>query len=349
PQILRGVQIGDLQEMTIEVPTPDAGETSSLYVLAGLPDRCHRHRPDWVRVAVNGRFVEVPELEQTILGAFRKTLPRDRHPVCLLHLQVPPAQIDWNRHPAKAEIYLHHLSHWQTHIVEAIDRVLRLKPESLSESLYSERVGKLLKTAESQGGYHVDREIQPSSDATPLSSVRAIAQVHNRYILAEHPAGLWLVEQHIAHERVLYEQVCDRWQLISLEPAIILNRLSTAQLEQLQRLGLDVEPFGEQIWAIRTAPALLAQRDDCAEALTELSLGGDLQSAQVATACRSAIRNGTPLSLTEMQTLLDQWQQTRHPRTCPHGRPIHLSLEETTLARFFRRHWVIGKSHGIET
>jgi len=348
PQILRGVQIGDLQETTIEVPIPESGETSSLYVLAGLPDRCHRHRPDWVRVAINGRFVEVPELEQTILGAFRKTLPRDRHPVCLLHLQVPPAQIDWNRHPAKAEIYLHHLSHWQTHIVGAIDRVLRLKPESLSESLYSERVGKLLKTAESEGGYHVDREIQLSSDAAPLSSVRAIAQVHNRYILAEHPAGLWLVEQHIAHERVLYEQVCDRWQLIPLEPAIILNRLSTAQLEQLQRLGLDVEPFGEQIWAIRTAPALLAQRDDCAEALTELSLGGDLQSAQVATACRSAIRNGTPLSLTEMQTLLDQWQQTRHPRTCPHGRPIHLSLEETTLARFFRRHWVIGKSHGIE-
>lgn len=348
PQILRGVQIGDLQETTIEVPIPESGETSSLYVLAGLPDRCHRHRPDWVRVAINGRFVEVPELEQTILGAFRKTLPRDRHPVCLLHLQVPPAQIDWNRHPAKAEIYLHHLSHWQTHIVEAVDRVLRLKPESLSESLYSERVGKLLKAAESEGGYHVDREIQLSSDAAPLSSVRAIAQVHNRYILAEHPAGLWLVEQHIAHERVLYEQVCDRWQLIPLEPAIILNRLSTAQLEQLQRLGLDVEPFGEQIWAIRTAPALLAQRDDCAEALTELSLGGDLQSAQVATACRSAIRNGTPLSLTEMQTLLDQWQQTRHPRTCPHGRPIHLSLEETTLARFFRRHWVIGKSHGIE-
>lgn len=180
PQILRGVQIGDLQEMTIEVPIPESGETSSLYVLAGLPDRCHRHRPDWVRVAINGRFVEVPELEQTILGAFRKTLPRDRHPVCLLHLQVPPAQIDWNRHPAKAEIYLHHLSHWQTHIVGAIDRVLRLKPESLSESLYSERVGKLLKTAESEGGYHVDREIQLSSDAAPLSSVRAIAQVHNR-------------------------------------------------------------------------------------------------------------------------------------------------------------------------
>ena len=352
PQILRGVQIGDLQETTLEVPTPEKTDSSSVYVLLGLPDRCHRHRPDWVRVAINGRFVDIPELEQTILGAFRKTLPRERHPVCIVHLQVPPAHIDWNRHPAKAEIYLHHLSQWQMHIAEAIEQTLQLKPESLSEGLYSERVGKLLKTAESEGGYTVDREIQPvqpqSDRSASLSSVRAIAQVHNRYILAEHPAGMWLVEQHIAHERVLYEQLCDRWQLVTLEPAIILNHLSTAQLEQLERLGLDIEPFGEQLWAIRTAPAMLVDRDDLAEALIELSLGGDLQSAQVATACRSAIRNGTPLSLNEMQTLLDQWQQTRSPRTCPHGRPIHLSLEETSLARFFRRHWVIGKSHGIE-
>ena len=167
------------------------------------------------------------------------------------------------------------------------------------------------------------------------------------YILAEHPAGMWLVEQHIAHERVLYEQLCDRWQLIPLEPPAILNNLSFAQLSQLQRLDFEVEPFGEQMWAIRNAPAMLQQREDCANALLELSLGGDLQAAQVATACRCAIRNGTPLSLEEMQTLLDRWQRTRNPRTCPHGRPIYLSLEESALSRFFRRHWVVGKSHGI--
>lgn len=146
---------------------------------------------------------------------------------------------------------------------------------------------------------------------------------------------------------MLYEQLCDRWQLVTLEPAVILHQLSVAQVEQLQRLELDVEPFGETVWMVRSAPAALAQRDDCSEALLELSLGGDLQTAQVATACRSAIRNGTPLTLHDMQTLLNQWQQTRNPRTCPHGRPICLTLEESSLSRFFRRHWVIGKSHGI--
>src|SRR5579883_612521 len=351
PQILRDVQLEDLQELTIVVPNQGQG---NIYLLLGLPDRCHRHRPDWIRVALNGRLVQIPELEQTILASFRRTLPRDRFPVVMVHLQVPPDQIDWNRHPAKSEVYLRHLDHWREQVASAIAQALRLSPMPLSDAFYSQRVGTLLKTAEAEGGYSFDaslasgvQDVQNSCDPAALPSVRALAQVHNTYILAEHPAGVWLVEQHIAHERVLYEQLCDRWQIVPLAPALILNQLTSPQVEQLQRLGLEVEPFGEAVWMVRSAPALLAERTDCSDALLELSLGGDLQAAQVATACRSAIRNGTPLTLPEMQTLLNQWQRTRNPRTCPHGRPICLTLEETALSRFFRRHWVIGKSHGI--
>jgi DNA mismatch repair protein MutL len=318
----------------------------------------------------------MPALEQAILAAFHRTLPRDRFPVCLAHFHIPPDQIDWNRHPAKSEVYLHSLDYWKGQLTAAIDQTLRLSSASLADTLYSDRAGQVLKAAESGGRYHPNRmqPLEASSQAekpenrgaeeygreageagtTPLSSLlsplpylKAIAQVHNMYILAEHATGVWLIEQHIAHERVLYEQLCDRWQVVPLESPIVLNQLASGQVEQLQRLGLEVEPFGEQVWVVRSAPALLSQREDCADALIELSLGGDLQTAQVATACRSAIRNGTPLTLEEMQTLLNQWQQTRHPHTCPHGRPICLMLEESSLSRFFRRHWVIGKSHGI--
>ena len=306
---------------------------------------------------MNGRLVNLPEIEQTILAAFRRTLPRDRYPVCFVHLQVPPAQIDWNRHPAKSEIYLHHLDDWRDQIAAAIDRTLRLNPNTLPETLYSDRIGHLLKTAETGGTWNTlqpSKEIEGDQDEflapspQPLAStLKALAQVHNTYILAEHPTGVWLIEQHIAHERVLYEELCDRWQIVPLETPIILQLLTIAQVEQLQRIEIDVEPFGDQSWVARSAPALLAARSDCAEALIELSFGGDLQTAQVATACRSAIRNGTVLTHSAMQTLLTQWQQTRNPRTCPHGRPICLTLEESSLSRFFRRHWVIGKSHGI--
>ncbi len=353
PQILRDIKVGDLHFLKVEVSGEEelsAVNPQFLELVVGLPDRCHRHRPDWVRVATNGRIVKSSELEQTILTCFGRTLPRDRYPICFLHLRIAPHQIDWNRHPAKAEIYLHSINYWQEQISQAIARALQINSANLPEKFHNHRVSNLLIAAENKSNYNVNRSLSPTSPPQKeieLMELRAVAQVRHTYIVAEYPAGLWLIEQHIAHERVLYEQLCDNWQLVPLELPIVLNKLSAKQIEQLQRIGLVVEPFGEQMWAVRNAPNLLATRNDCADALLELSLGGDLQTAQVAVACRSAIRNGTPLSLEQMQTLLAQWQRTRHPRTCPHGRPIYLTLEETDLARFFRRHWVIGKSHGI--
>ncbi|MEH1831730.1 MAG: DNA mismatch repair endonuclease MutL [Nostoc sp.] len=370
PQILPQVRHGDLQEVKLELPNPpnSALQTphsslvtldSALNLVVGLPDRCHRHRPDWVRVAINGRMVKTPELEQTILSAFHRTLPRDRYPICFLHLAISPDQINWNRNPAKTEIYLNEIIYWQEQIIQAINQALSISSTNLKEAVHTTRVSQLLKAAEAKGGYNFNPQNSNENHKTPNSctdainrvstpnSLKAVAQVSNTYIVAEHSGGMWLVEQHIAHERVLYEQLCENWQLVPVEPAIILYQLSPAQVSQLQRIGLEIEPFGEQLWAVRNIPAPLQQRDDCAEAILELSWGGDLQTAQVAVACRSAIRNGTPMKQQEMQTLLDNWQRTRNPRTCPHGRPIYLSLEESALARFFRRNWVIGKSHGI--
>ncbi|MEG3969611.1 DNA mismatch repair endonuclease MutL [Microcoleus sp. T2B6] len=395
PQFVRGIRLNDLQYLKVNLPSvpernkspdyfahtqlflsktqpsyqfpiPDAQcpmphaqcpmpNSQFLELVIGLPDRCHRRRPDWVKVGVNRRVVRSPELEQTILSAFARTCPRDRYPVCFVHLQISPSEIDWNRHPAKVEIYLHDPSFWQEQVSAAIARALHLNDEVLPSAPIPDRVGKLLKASEQKSAYSVgisaiqneEGDEQEKANKIGLMELRAIAQVHNTYIVAEHSSGMWLVEQHIAHERVLYEQLCAAWQLKYLEKPVILSQLSALQIENLSRLGLEVESFGEQLWAAREVPELLAERDDCADALFELSKVADLQAAQVATACRSAMRNGTPLSLSQMQNLLDEWQQTRNPRTCPHGRPIYFALEESTLARIFRRSWVIGKSHGI--
>ncbi|PAX53810.1 DNA mismatch repair endonuclease MutL [Brunnivagina elsteri] len=414
PQILHQVRQGDLHELEVELrlsleePNPSAqfafqplksaftyssasspistslhlppNPTCKLHLVIGLPDRCHRHRPDWVRIAVNKRMVKASEIEQSVFSAFHRTLPRDRFPVCLLHLEIAPEHINWNRNPAKSEIYLNNLNFWQEQVSQAIAQALRINSDTVSEAIQTSRVGQLIKVAEAQNQYNPNRSIQPqpsehqeinqengSSDQlpnktflpnSPLSTqddsrevttpkLTAVAQVNKMYIVVEHPDGVWLVEQHIAHERVLYEQICDRWQIVPIEPALILFQLAIAQVEQLQRIGLDIEPFGENLWAVRSVPAMLKQREDCSEAILELSQGGDLQAAQVAVACRSAIRNGTVLTMAEMQRLLEQWQSTRNPRTCPHGRPICLSLPESSLSRYFKRHWVVGKSHGI--
>jgi DNA mismatch repair protein MutL len=356
PQILPRVKVDDLQYVELEVNEPGSAiPTAQIQLTLGLPDRCHRHRLDWVKVAVNGRIVRAPELEQTIVSGLARTLPRDRYPVCFLHLQIPPHYIDWNRHPAKVEIYLQQIEHWQTQVLQAIDRALQIHPEQIDPDARTSRISKLLVVAEQQGSYRISNSnlstttTDRTSNGDPLNllELRAVGQVLDTYIVAEHPDGLWLVEQHIAHERVLYEQITAAWQLEPLEPPLILSHLSEQQIEQLQAIELIIDPFGENLWAIRNAPAHLLGRSDLAAAITELSLGGDLQAAQVAVACRCAIRNGTTMSLPEMQSLLDRWQRTRNPRTCPHGRPIYLSFKESSLARSFRRHWVIGKSHGI--
>jgi DNA mismatch repair protein MutL len=356
-----------VSEQTVSSTQPYTSAT--LEVLVGLPDRYHRHRPDWVRVAVNGRRVCVNalpgvdqwgSLEQSLLNAFRQMLPRHRHPLCWIHLKVPAEFVDWNRTAAKSHIYLHQLEIWKQQIVQCIQDVLTLSHASDPSGL---RMRQFLKSAEAQGRYtltasplnlssvlpHTDLEDESAlpTETLPLGSLRAIAQLHQTYIVAEHPAGLWLVEQHIAHERVLYEQLCQDWQLIALKTPLTLQHLSKTQVQNLTQLGLNPEPFGQDLWVIRTAPKRLAQRSDCLQALYELSCCSDPQPALVATACRSALRNGQSLSLSEMQILLDQWQQTQSPRTCPHGRPIYLRLEEESLSKFFRRHWVIGKSHGI--
>ena len=346
PQCLPTVQVADLVERR-EI----WDDRSGLNLVVGLPSRCHRRRPDWVKVAVNGRVVQCAELEQVIFSAFHRTLPRnrsDRHstlhrfPIVFAHLQVPPEAVDWNRHPHKTEIYLQDLATWQVRLEATIAAALRL-PEDLTGADYAQqRVDRVLRAAEQDQGYRV----AASPPVSVLPRLKAIAQLHQMYIVAESPTGLCLIEQHIAHERVLYEQLCDRWQLEALKSPVVLSHLQPSQVEQLHRLGIDCEAFGDQQWIIRTAPAPLVERSDCGEALLELSLGGDLDAAQVAVACRTAIRNGTPLNLGEMQDLLNQWEHTRQPHTCPHGRPICLKLEERSLSRFFRRHWVVGKSHG---
>ncbi len=355
PQLLRSVRDTDLKELRAD----------DLYLVVGLPDRCHRRRADWVRVAINGRPVVVSELSYALINSFRRTLPRDRYPICFLHLSLPPTQLDWNRHPAKSEIYVQGIAALCDRITTAVNELLQTEP--YSEAAQSFRATELVKAAEQSGSYQTFRQVQPLleqdlaeqtlakqteidlSDSLLRSpqALKAIAQVHGRYILAEQESGLCLIEQHIAHERVLYEQLQQRWQVVPLESPIVLADLSADQVERLTEIGLEVSSFGENLWAIRSVPEPLHERDDSADALKELSQGADLESALVATACRTAIRNGTALSLIEMQTLVDQWQKTARSRTCPHGRPICLTLKEASLAKYFRRSWMIGKSHGI--
>jgi len=308
-------------------------------ITMGLPDRTSRHRPDWVRVAINGRFIQIPELEQTIFSSFNQTLPRLRYPICIVHLSVNPSEIDWNRNPAKSEIYLHNLKDWQERISNLITNLLKTPDSTVSAA-----VTRLLRTAETNTNYNA------ADNSTP--KLKVLAQVHNTYILAERESGLCLIEQHVAHERILFENLETQWEITPLDRPLVIKNLSELAVERLRAIEIDIKEFGVDVWAVRSLPKIIIEYfEKCSEKnlekerqeiLIELSLQVDISQAKATAACRSAIRNGTTLDLATMQDLVNQWEQTRNPHTCPHGRPICLSLESNALARFFRRNWIVG-------
>ncbi|GBO55548.1 DNA mismatch repair protein MutL [Pseudanabaena sp. lw0831] len=342
PQIINSIQPYDLvyKEFALTPSPSPAGEGSNISITLGLPDRLSRRRPDWVKIVLNGRMINFPELEQTILSSLERTLPRNRFPVCIVSLDLSCDRIDWNRHPAKAEAYIQNLGDIQTQLKDCIIEALKV-PESSSQINYGSATNDLLKTAERKTSYLIPAKHENFNQ--PNSSLKAIAQVLDTYILAEHAGGLWLVEQHVAHERVLFEQIETQWQIVAIEQPILLKQLSADEIERLQALGLEIEAFGNNLWAVRSLPEILIGHEDCAVILQEMSQQDDPTMARATAACRSAIRNGTKLEMSTIRDLLWQWQQTRNPHTCPHGRPICLAIDESDLARFFRRNWIISK------
>ena len=349
PQLVKTIEYSDLKSIQKKINLDAENNISQLNLVVGLPDRLSRPRPDWVKIGINGRVIKCPELESAIYSSFHRTLSRDRFPVVVLNLQIPPQYIDWNRHPAKAEIYLDKIDFWQDIIKQSITEVFQLSNNNLSSTVYNKKIEKYLHVAEPKNPYNNFNKQEEKTEQKPvgLIELNVIAQSRNTYIIAEHKEGIWLIEQHIAHERILYEQLQKQWQIVPVEQPIILSKLKPKQVEQLENIGLEVDSFGVDLWAIRSLPHALLSREDCLDGLIELSWGGDLDAAQTSIACRTAIKNGTPLTIKQMQEIVDQWKMTNNPHTCPHGRPIYLSLEESSLYRFFRRHWVLGKSHGI--
>ena len=292
------------------------------HILLGLPDRLSRPRSDWVKVAVNGRIVQAPELEGSILAGFSRTLPRHRFPFCVVNLQIDRQEIDWQRHPAKTSIYLTDLQAWQNRIETWIKQLLKTPQPSLSS-----HGKKLLKLAEPPTNYQTNS----------LPPIKVIGQLHQTYIILEQAGGVYLIEQHVAHERVLFEQLEAIWEIVPLEEPILLTDLTEEERENLNRSGIATDAFGHNTWRISALPKLLVDHPDRLAAIYELAREKTDQALRARVACISAIRNGTPLDLPAMEEIVRAWQRTQNPHTCPHGRPIYFYLDKQQLDRFFRR------------
>jgi len=326
-------------------------------------------------IFVNGRSVKDRMVGHAVRQAYQSIIPGDRFPVVVLHLSIPPEMIDVNVHPAKAEVRfenerdIHRLV--STAVREAIeDRTIsfREKVESVYKTIFPRE--------DSQGGDAEDRHSgaenagepgrsdwlfqespQPlferdSNEVRGQVSTGLYWQLHDSYIMIQIRGGMVIIDQHAAHERILYDMA--RKNAGGEKPAV-QSLLFPATLElspdefdkfemiatALPNLGFEAEPFGARTIIVRGIPAGVRNWED---GILLRSILSDLGAGLPATdsilksfACHSAVRAGEPLTLEEMESLTDQLFATEFPFTCPHGRPTMLRVEMRELEKRFQR------------
>ena len=317
---------------------PLAQETGA-YRLVGLLSRPELTRPrrDRLLLAVNGRPVEWDEgLLKAVLATYKELLPAGHYPVGIINLSVPPETVLVNTSPDKARVRFLQLGAVAAFVQEAVGSAL--STVSLAPALPDFSVA--------QGVTAAPRHNFPA--LTYLGRYREL------YLLAEGTAQLWVVDQHAAHERILFEELERRYrsepptelphaELLPLTPedeAAYLSRQA-----ELAGKGLTLEPFGGGRWRARMVPTFLLGHPDLLAGVVTDALGrGSAEEAWRAVlgrlACLPALKAGHALAHTDAQTLLEALAGCETPWACPHGRPTALVLSELELARKFGRRGV---------
>lgn len=355
---------------------------------ASLPT-LNRAGAQWQYLFVNGRPVRDRLLLGALRGAYQDLLARDRHPMVALFIDIDPAEVDVNVHPAKAEVRFRDGALIRGLIVGALRHALAEAGHRASTTVgfaaaqaarpggggympfppSQPRLSAALEfqappgfSAGPQSNYDApaarpsDLASQQPDAQYPLGAARA--QLHTTYVVAETADGIVIVDQHAAHERLVFERIkaslADRGvkRQILLVPEVIdlgaaeADRL-LARADELASLGLVVEPFGDGAVVVREVPALLGDTnvqglvrdlaDDLAGYDQALSLQDRLSEVCATMACHSSIRAGRALSPTEMNALLREMEATPHAGQCGHGRPTYVELKLADIERMFGR------------
>ncbi len=348
--------------------------------LSGLisPPALSRSNRREITFFVNGRWVQDIALTTALLQAYHTLLMVGRYPIAVLFLELPPEAVDVNVHPTKAEVRFRDQDRVFSFVQRAVRRAIlayapvpqmptlwgRREPTEPLKAGLDWRMAAETPTDEAAGaqtGSEAERVAPASQPALArLPLLRLIGQVGATYLVAEGPDGLYLIDQHAAHERVLFEKLLalrreqDEQGAPSqslLSPVVVhfppeQARLLQERLPVLGRLGFRVESFGPGAFQVRAVPSILADGDPSAALSAvvedfeedESPLRGEVEALLAARICkRLAVRAGQVLSPEEQRALLADLESCESPRTCPHGRPTMIHLSVDMLERQFGR------------
>ena len=298
---------------------------------------------------INRRWVRSPLLVKAVEQAYHGLLMVGRHPLVVMKLSLSPDEIDVNVHPTKAQVKFHYEQSIFTSVKKAVEEVLRstsiARTNIQFHSAGSWSQQRSLSIRESEPVFEGFSSIDNTNSAT-LPALRVLGQMANTYVIAEGPDGLYIIDQHAAHERVRFDRILEQWakqkvevqgllQPITIELSLKEEEIWRGNEGILSRFGFYVESFGDRNYLLRAMPVLIAN-ENIREVLTDLfdtlsrrddSIPWEEKIAQ-SLSCHGAIRAGQQLSNEEMRELISQLEQSKQPRSCPHGRPtiIHMSL-----------------------
>lgn len=341
---------------------------------------------------VNGRPVRDKLLVGALRGAYFDFLSRDRHPAAALFLDCDPTLVDVNVHPAKSEVRFRDPGVARGLIVSALRHALAEAGHRASKTVSQATLGAMRPEPAGARVYQMDRpsqaarsaayegqspsfaeaaspfgriddppampdpDINQSEQEYPLGAARG--QVHENYIIAQTATGMVIVDQHAAHERLIYEKLKRQMaetgvasQALLIPEIVEVSSSDCARLMEvapdLAKLGLVIEPFGGNAIAVRETPALLGPVDARAMILDILDELADQQSASSLqarveallsrVACHGSVRSGRRMRAEEMNALLREMEATPHSGQCNHGRPTYVELKLTDIERLFGR------------
>lgn len=338
---------------------------------------------------VNGRPVRDKQLIGALRGAYADFLSRDRHPAAALFITCDPHLVDVNVHPAKSEVRFREPGLVRGLIVSALRHALAEAGHRAASTVAQATLGAMQPEPTAPRVYQMDRPTpgartasyamqappadpgfaeaaQPSARmdvpaddaATDLPLGAARAQIHENYIIAQTDTGLVIVDQHAAHERLVYEKLKAQMaengvaaqallipEIVQLSPDDRALLLTAA--DALTRMGLTLEPFGGDAVAVRETPALLGEVNaaamlrDILDELRDLGTSDAVQSRLEAilsrVACHGSIRSGRRMRAEEMNALLREMEATPHSGQCNHGRPTYVALPLKDIERLFGR------------
>jgi DNA mismatch repair protein MutL len=365
-EVLGVVYGADTAKSMLPVMPGDESEDLLRPVATGFvsPPSLTRATRGYMSFFVNRRWVQSRMLTYALEEGYHGLLMTGRHPIAVINVDMPAQEVDVNVHPAKSEVKFRH----EREVFGAVQKAVR---DTLLAQAPMPTLGTLQRTSTAPAPA-IEPLFIPESGAdeaavppptmpetsepvtTSLPILRVVGQIANTYIIAEGPDGIYLIDQHAAHERVLFERIREQRQRkaveiqgmlqpVPVELTVRQQELLEMEAEALADYGFNIEHFGERTYLLRSVPAVLQGRN-VPQSLTELLdfLGEGAKSdwgegIAVSLACHSAVLAGQVLSQEEMIDLVRQLENASQSRTCPHGRPTMIHLSAAQLEKGFGR------------